>query len=139
MKTQSVVSLDSIDRTRKKQDSVIGRFFKTRHKGGKAVKKDDPFGHYLFCGKQGGSKTTSMLWYMEFLIRKYKKRGKQIHIYSNMGIGSPISRLTLPIVLEGIGYDPDVINIILVDEIHSWYPKDTKDRDTLQPDNLSTN
>ena len=132
MKTQSFIQLDPIDRNRKKQDSVISRLFKTRHKGGKPVKKDEPFGHYLFCGKQGGSKTTSMLWFMEHLIKKYKKQGKDIHIYSNMGIGVPISRVNLPSVLEHISYDAKVINIILIDEIHSWYPKDSKDKETLQ-------
>ena len=125
MRSESVVSLDSIDRTRKKQDSVFGRLLKTRHKGGKPVKKDDPFGHYMFCGKQGGSKTTSAIWYMEFLIKKYSKQGKEIHIYSNMGFGEPITKITLPDVLDHITYVPKVINIILVDEIHSWYPKDT--------------
>lgn len=131
MKTQSVVQLDPISQQRKRQDSVISRLFKTRHKGGKPVKKDDAFGHYLFCGKQGGSKTTSMLWYMEFLIKKYKKMNKKIAIYSNLGIGVPITKITLPDILDHITYEPDVINIILVDEIHSWYPKDTKDKTTL--------
>ena len=132
MRSESVVSLDSIDRTRKKQDSVFGRLLKTRHKGGKPVKKDDPFGHYMFCGKQGGSKTTSAIWYMEFLVKKYSKQNKEIHIYSNMGFGEPITKVTLPDILEHITYDPKVINIILVDEIHSWYPKDSKDKVTLQ-------
>ena len=132
MKTQSVVNLDPISQTRKKQDSVIGRLFKTRHKGGKAVKRDEPYGHYLFCGKQGSSKTTSCLWFMEFLIKKYKKKGKEIHVYSNMGIGLPVTRVTLPVVLEKISYDEKVVNIIIVDEIQSWYPKDSKDKETLQ-------
>lgn len=131
MKTQSVVQLDPISQQRKRQDSVISRLFKTRHKGGKPVKKDDAFGHYLFCGKQGGSKTTSMLWYMEFLVKRYKKLNKKIVIYSNLGIGLPITKITLPDILDHITYEPDTINIILVDEIHSWYPKDTKDKTTL--------
>lgn len=130
-RTQSVVNLDPISQQRKKQDSIFGRLLKTRHKGGKAVKKDDAFGHYLFTGKQGGSKTTSMLWYMEYLIKKYKKRGLDIHLYSNMGFGREITRITLPDILENIQYNPKVVNIIIVDEIHSWYPKDTKDKTTL--------
>lgn len=131
MKQQSVVNLDPIDQQRKKQDSVFGRLLKTRHKFGKRVKRDDPFGHYLFCGKQGGSKTTSMLWYMEFLIKKYEKRKKKIRVFSNMGFGTPITKITLPDILENIKYEPDIINIVLVDEIHSWYPKDTRDKTTL--------
>lgn len=131
MKTQSVVQLDAISQQRKRQDSVFGRLFKTRHKGGKPVKKDDPYGHYLFTGKQGGSKTTSCLWFMEFLIKKYHKRNKTINIYSNMGFGIPITKKTLPEILEHIEYKNDLVNIIIVDEIHSWYPKDTKDKETL--------
>lgn len=131
MKTQSVIQLDPISQQRKRQDSLFSRLFKTRHKGGKPVKKDDPYGHYLFTGKQGGSKTTSCLWYMEFLIKKYHKRHKTINIYSNMGFGTPITKKTLPDILEHIEYKEDVVNIIIVDEIHSWYPKDTKDKDTL--------
>ena len=60
-RSTSVVNLDPIDRTRKKQDSLFGRIFKTRHCGGKALVKQDDFGHYLFVGKQGGGKTTSAL------------------------------------------------------------------------------
>ena len=75
MRQQSVVSLDPIDRTRKKQDSVISRFFKTRHYGGKKGKFPDPFGHYLFVGKQRMGKTASMIWYYEMLKKKYIKKG----------------------------------------------------------------
>lgn len=57
MKTQSVVSLDPIDRNNKRRSGPIGRFFKTRHFHGKGIKPLDPFGHYLFTGRQGGGKT----------------------------------------------------------------------------------
>ena len=117
MKSQSVVNLDPISQQRKKQDSVFSRLLKTKHKGGKAVKKDDAFGHYLFCGKQGGSKTTSMIYFMEYLIKKYKKQNKKIMIYSNMGFGIPVSRITLPTILENISYDKDIINIILIHKL----------------------
>ena len=40
-KQQSVVSLDPISTTRKRQDSVVSRLFKTRHYGGKGTKKTD--------------------------------------------------------------------------------------------------
>lgn len=128
-RSDSVVTLDPISTTRKKQDGLIGRLIKTRLRGGKPVQKSDPFGHYLFCGPQGSSKTTSAIWYMEQLCKKYRKY--DIHIYSNMGFGQPISKISLPDILEHIEYDPKVINIIIVDEIHSWYPKDTKDKTTL--------
>ena len=130
-RSDSVVTLDPISVNRKKQDSPIGRLFKTRYRGGRPVSKDDPYGHYLFCGPQGSSKTTSCLWYMEMLIKKYKKKGKDIAIYSNMGFGTQITKFTLPAILESITYNAKVVNIIVVDEIHSWYPKDTKDKTTL--------
>ena len=63
---------DPIERTRKKQDSVFGRIMKTRHFGGKGIKKTDPYGHYLFVGKQRGGKTASMIWYCEQLRKKYE-------------------------------------------------------------------
>lgn len=44
-KQQSVVCLDPIDRTRKKQDSVFGRLLKTRPHGGKPVKKTAEIGY----------------------------------------------------------------------------------------------
>ena len=74
MKTQSVVSLDPIDRSRKKEPGLVGRMFMTRHFKGKPMKKTDSFGHYLFVGKQRGGKTTSALWELEQLSSKYKKK-----------------------------------------------------------------
>ena len=91
MKSQSVVSLDPIDRQRKKQDSVISRFFKTRHYGGKRGLFPDPFGHYLFVGKQRMGKTASMIWYYDKLCRKYMKQGKEVITYSNLGIGDELT------------------------------------------------
>lgn len=128
---QSVVSLDPIDVNQKRQDGLIGRFLKTRHKGGKRVKRSEPYGHYLFVGPQGSTKTTSCLWYMEFLTKIYTKKGYKIRLFSNMGFGIPITKFTLPDILEKIEYQKDIVNIIIVDEIHSWYPKDTKDKITL--------
>lgn len=52
----SLVNLDPISRTRKKQDSPISRLFKTRHYGGKGMTPAGDFGHYLFVGKQGAVK-----------------------------------------------------------------------------------
>lgn len=130
-KQQSVVSLDPIDVTRKRQDSVFGRLLKTRPHGGDPVLKTAEIGHYLFCGKQRGGKTVSALWYAEQLIHKWTSRGKKIVLYSNMGIGNRISKLTLLPTIQAIEYDPDVIHIIIIDEIHGYFPKDTKDKLTL--------
>ena len=52
-KSESVVNLDPISNARRHEDGIIGRFFKTKHFGGKRLNKCDDFGHYLFCGKQG--------------------------------------------------------------------------------------
>lgn len=138
MSSDSLVSLDPIATTRKKQDSVFGRLFKTRHFRGKHLSKQDEFGHYLFVGKQGSSKTTSAIWYMEFLFKKYKKKGKKIVVYSNMGFGTPICRANLHDTIYNMRYDSDVINIVIIDEIQSYFPKDTKDKITLQMIDLLT-
>ena len=119
---------DPIDRTRKKQDSVISRIFKTRHFGGKGIKRTDPYGHYLFVGKQRGGKTASMIWYMEILRRKYEKRKKQVLVFSNLGIGRDITRATLSDTIRKLDYNPDIVYIFMIDEIQSYFPKDTKDK-----------
>ena len=133
-KTQSVVSLDPIDVNNKRNNSVIARLFKTRHFGGKNIKKEIPYGHYMFCGSQGGGKTASMLWYFERLAKQYKKRGWIInHVYSNLGIGEKITKLSLFDTiynLEAINRDDKIINFILIDEIQSYFPKDTADKTT---------
>ena len=128
MKSQSVVSLDPIDRQRKKQDSVIGRFFKTRHYGGKRGLFPDPFGHYLFVGKQRMGKTASMIWYYDKLCRKYKKQGKEVITYSNLGIGDELTMLTLHDLIVNITYDKNKVYFFLIDEIQSYFPKDTKNK-----------
>lgn len=130
-KQQSVVSLDPIDRTRKKQDSMFGRLLKTRPHGGKPVIKTAEIGHYLFCGKQRGGKTVSMLWYAEQLITKWTAKGFKTKLYSNMGFGEPVNKASLLNKLLSIQYDPKVIHIFCIDEIHGYFPKDTKDKGTL--------
>lgn len=130
-KTQSVISLDPISTTRKKQDSIISRFFKTRHFGGKGVQRTDEIGHYSFCGKQRSGKTVSMLWFAEQLIKKYRKQHKKVILWSNMGIGQKITKYSISKVIEQINYDPGTIHIIIIDEIHGYFPKDTKDKNTL--------
>lgn len=127
---ESLVSLDPISRTRKKQDSVMSRFFKTSRYGGKGIKPTDPIGHYIFCGKQRSGKTVSMLWYAEKLRKKYKAKKKRVVLWSNMGIGHKVTKMTLSGIIRNIDYDPAVIHIILVDELHSYFPKDCNDKTT---------
>ncbi len=129
---ESVVSLDPISTTRKKQDSVLSRLFKTRHYGGKGVKKTDPIGHYIFVGKQRSGKTVSAIWLAEYLTKKYKKKNKRVVLFSNMGIGHKVDRGTLHHLIESIDYEPETIYIILIDEIQSYFPKDTKNKTTLE-------
>ncbi len=131
-KTQSVISLDPIDRQKKKESGLIGRFLKTRPHGGKPVTKTAAIGHYIFCGKQRSGKTVSMLWYAEYLRSKWSKKGYKVLFYSNMDIGTKITKNTLCDALKAIEYDPKVIHIFMVDEIHGYYPKDTRDRETLK-------
>ena len=132
MRQQSVVSLDPIDRNRKKQDSVISRFFKTRHYMGKKGKFPDPFGHYLFVGKQRMGKTASMIWYFDMLCKKYKRQKKEIFTYSNLDIGKPLTMESLHSLIVDIKYDPNKVYFFLIDEIQSYFPKDTKQLDLLK-------
>lgn len=127
-KPQSVVSLDPIDRTGKKANSPISRLLKTRWYKGKPMAKTDEFGHYLFVGKQRQGKTTSMIWYYQFLTEKYKKKGYKIHTASNMGFGHHFERSQFSDLINKIQYSPCDVYFFLVDEIQSWYPKDTKNK-----------
>lgn len=131
-KAQSVVSLDPIDRANKRKKGIIGRFFITKHFGGKGMAKTDAFGHYLFVGRQRSGKTVSMVWYRDFLIKKYEKRGKSVITYSNMGFGFPISKFTLSSTIKKIKFDSSIVHIICIDELQSYFPKDTKDPTTLR-------
>lgn len=130
-KTQSVVTLDPIAQNRRRNPGIIGRLFITRRFRGKAVSRTDEFGHYLFCGPQRSSKTVSMIWFMEKLREKYKKKGCRVHVYSNFGIGEQFNRTSLFSLLQKIEYNEKDIYIFLIDEIHSWFPKDTKDQKIL--------
>lgn len=132
MRQQSVVSLDPIDRSRKKQDGLISRFFKTRHFGGKKGQFPDPYGHYLFVGKQRMGKTASMIWYYDRLSQRYKRKKKEVILYSNLGLGLPLKMTTLHDLLVNIKYDPNKVYFFLIDEIQSYFPKDTKQADILK-------
>lgn len=128
---QSVVSLDPIDRSRKQQDSVFSRFFKTRHFGGKSGDFPDPYGHYLWVGGQRMGKTASLIWYYDRLCKKYKRQNKEIITYSNLGIGLPLTMRTLHDLIVHIEYDPKKVYFFLIDEIQSYFPKDTKNKELL--------
>lgn len=130
-KTQSVVNLDPISVNQKKNPGIIGRLLITRRFRGKSVTRTDEFGHYLFCGVQRSSKTVSMIWFMEQLKKKYIKQGKKVYVLSNFGIGIPFNRLNLFDFFERITFDKNKVYIFMIDEIHSWYPKDTKDKKIL--------
>lgn len=129
---QSVVSLDPIDRNNRRRSGIIGRFFKTRHFAGKGIKKTDPYGHYLFVGRQRSGKTVSAIWYYEFLKKRYERQKKTVKLYSNMGFGIPITKFSISALIRGIKYDEKVVHIFIIDELQSYFPKDTKDTATLR-------
>lgn len=139
-KQQSVISLDPIERSRKRQNAFLPRLFKTRWSGGKRPSSEIPFGHYLFCGKQGSGKTASMLWYSQKLQKTYKRvRGKdgKFHsiewvIYSNLGYGNPVTRRTMLEVFKRFtsrDTNPYQFRIIMIDEIQSYFPRDFSDKE----------
>lgn len=132
MRQQSVVSLDPIDRNNKRRSGPIGRWFKTKHYRGKGMKKTDPFGHYLFVGRQRSGKTVSAIWYYEFLKKRYEKQGKKVVLYSNMDMGKPVFKFNLSHIIKQIQYDPNIVYIFIIDELQSYFPKDTKDQVTLR-------
>lgn len=132
MRSQSVVSLDPIDRNNKKRKGPVGRLFITRHFRGRGMQKTDPFGHYLFVGRQRSGKTVSMIWYRDFLSEKYKKKGFNVVVYSNMGFGLPITKQTLSSTIKKVLFDKKIVYIFCIDEIQSYFPKDTKDLATLR-------
>lgn len=133
-KQQSVISLDPIDRSRKKQNAPLPRLFKTRWSGGKRPMSEIPFGHYMFCGKQGSGKTASALWYAQYLQRKYKSyKGHPVtwQVYSNLGYGQPVNRASMLEVFKKFksrDENPFEFRIIIIDEIQSYFPRDFSDR-----------
>lgn len=131
-KTQSVISLDPIDRSRKREPGIIGRAFMTRHFTGKGMSKTDEFGHYLFTGRQRSGKTVSCLWFYEFLKKRYEKKHKKVITFSNLGIGNPIFKLNLSSTIRDLKFNKDIVYIFIIDEIQSYFPKDTKDQSTLR-------
>lgn len=130
-RVQSVISLDPIDRRNSRRSGIIGRFFKTRRFKGSPMKKTDAFGHYLFTGWQRSGKTVSAIWFYERLRKKYEKCGYKVVLYSNLGIGLPVFKMNLASIIREVKFNEKTVYIFLIDEIQSYFPKDTKDRTTL--------
>lgn len=130
-KTTSVINLDPIDR-KKRQQGLIGRLLITRWSGGKSVKKADGFGHYMFCGAQGSGKTSSALWYAERLAKKYKRKGWKVKLWSNFGVGRPIVKEELFKLIDEFDPYEKEVRIVLIDEVHTYFPKDGVDKKTKQ-------
>lgn len=138
-KQQSVISLDPIDR--KKRLGVIGKLLISRWYGGKPVQKMEPFGHYMFCGPQGSGKTASALWYAESLARKYKKpnlvqrlilrkKSRPVKLWSNIGVGNEIDKNKIFDTINAFNPDDNEIRIVIIDEIHTYFPKGGADKET---------
>lgn len=131
-RTQSVVSLDPIDRNNRKRSGPFGRLIKTRHFHGKGIKKTDSFGHYLFVGRQRSGKTLSAIWFYEHLKARYERSNKKVVLFTNLGFGKPLTKANLSYLIRNISYSPNIIYIFIVDELQSYFPKDTKDLSTLK-------
>lgn len=135
MRTTEVKQVDPVEERKKLQTSFFRRLLITQWHFGSGIKKDIPFGHYMFCGPQGSGKTASCLWYFEYLSKKYKRKGFKVgHVYSNFGIGKDVTKATLFPTIFKLAVKKDgssrykksdkIINFILLDEFHSYFPKD---------------
>lgn len=132
---RSVRVIDPIEERKKLQTSFFRRLFITGRNYGKGIKKDIPFGHYMFCGPQGSGKTSSMLWYFEWLKRHYEKRGFKIGVvYTNFGPFKLVTKESLFKTIYNIAVKKDgssrfkrddkIMNFILLDEFHTYFPED---------------
>lgn len=157
-KQASVINLDPIDR--KKQLGVIGRLMITRPSGGKKVVKSEPYGHYMFCGPQGNGKTSSVVWYAVKLRNKYRRRHlkyknhdlcddthlnrrgyescrlvkfdkpPKVKLYSNFGLGRSIQKDKIAETVWNFDPYANEVRIVMIDEIHTYFPKDHIDKET---------
>lgn len=131
-KQQSVINLDPIDRKNKKNKGIIGRLLITRYGAGKPISKMEPFGHYMFCGSQGSGKTSSALWYAEKLARKYKKKGRPVKLYSNLGVGKSFKKTELFDLINNFDPDDKEVRIVIIDEVHTYFPRGSVDKETAK-------
>lgn len=146
MKTQSIISLDPIER--KKQKGFFAKLLITRRYRGKPSSPQEPFAHYMFCGKQRQGKSISMIWFLEQKIKRYKKKkltyidretGKKmkfteppkIYVYSNMGFGREINRDNLYSTIVNFDEYENAVRFVLIDEIQVYFKRDTKDKKAL--------
>lgn len=125
---QSVVSLTPVDTKRRK--GLIARLLVTRWSGGTRPKKEEPFGHYLFCGRQGSGKTSSAIWFSERLQRKYIKKGYKVRFYSNIGLGVPVDRNSLYSTIAAFDPDAKEIRIVIIDEMQVYFQREAIDKET---------
>jgi len=156
-KPTSVVNLDPIDR-KQRQQGMIGRFLITRWSGGKSVVKTEPYGHYMFCGAQRSGKTASVLWYAERLAKKYQKKriGLLVHkgcnhnesifkcriekfdtpptvrLWGNFGVGTPFKKEDIYQLIDELDPYANEVRIFLIDEVHTYFPKEGVDKETKQ-------
>lgn len=153
-KTDTIINLDPIDRKNRQKKGLIARFLITRFYGGQRIKPMDKFGHYMFCGSQGSGKSTSNIFFLENRIKFYKKHciynqddsfstlikyktPPKIKVYSNMGFGYPINKFNLFETINEFSTNENVVRFILIDEIQSYFPKGTIDKETRKiMDNL---
>jgi len=133
--SQTVVSLDPLHQKYGNDDSWIAKTLKTRYGGGKPIKNNLPFGLYIFCGEQGGGKTLSAIWYYEKLKQKYERKGLKVNLWSNTPLETPFTPINFRDVFQTI-YDIDEtngdINVIILDELQVYFPRETRDKDKLQ-------
>jgi hypothetical protein len=139
---QSVVSLDSLKAKRGDQNGFISKALKTRIYGGASLRRTDPFGLYLICGKQRQGKTVHMVWLAERLQRAYAKKNVPVRIYSNLSIQGlgPVENLkfsNLPQIFARTDPEGTEVTILLLDEMQIYFPRETKNKKVLdQIDNL---
>lgn len=147
MKKTQVISLDPIDR--KKEKGLFSRLIITRYSGGKRSAEQEPFGHYMFCGKQRRGKSISVIWFLEKKIKRYKKfrltyidketnekkRFKtppKLYVYSNMGFGGEINRDNLHSTIVNFDENENAVRFVIVDEMQVYFKRDTKDKKALE-------
>ncbi|AXH78978.1 MAG: RecA/RadA recombinase [Circular genetic element sp.] len=144
-KQNSVISLDPIDRKKKK--NWLERLFITQWSGGDSVRKTVKFGHYMFCGPQRAGKTSSALWFAERLAKKHKRRpleykddttGKfvrfteptTIKLWSNFGVGTHVNKEGLFKLIDEFDPYANEVRIIIIDEVHTYFPRGTQSKET---------
>lgn len=127
-KPQTIISLDPLQQ--KKQLGIVQKLLITRFSGGEKIKKTDPYGHYMFCGAQRKGKTASIVWYMEKLAKKYRKKGYAVRVWSNIDIGKKTNKELLYKQIDELDPYKKEVRIFLIDEIHTYFPRGTVSKNT---------